>query len=308
MIDPSAQDKHQAQILSLEEKAKADASADLRDALAKLARAAVAGWIDAFGSLDAKATDTEALGRLVATLKGHLADAPTEVAPILTRAVKDAQELGAKQAISQLDKPVKAPKVAVSKQASEAIDAVAPKVGEKLAAAASILDGLSDNAEWDDVQAAVGVAAQGVTAIDRAATWLVNDASNSAVQAVTAKAGIGTVFIGERDACLDCNGYIGLTSDDDGYDTPPIHPNCRCSLAPWSADWAPDDGSESYPEALQREADRSVLKGWSGSDSDAARVRAADALLKAGTDLPKSVKQQAASAVRKGTFGNARVS
>ena len=63
-----------------------------------------------------------------------------------------------------------------------------------------------------------------------------------------------------------------------------------------------DPDSISYPEGLRREAERSVARGFSGSDSNVAKVKAADALLTKGTDLPKSVQAYAQRAVNKGAF------
>lgn len=79
--------------------------------------------------------------------------------------------------------------------------------------------------------------------------------------------------------------------------------NCRCyaipvpqlenyPVMPW------ETGPVTPGDALQREARRSVLRGFSGSDSLPARLRATDALLAVGAGLPRSVEARARAAVR----------
>lgn len=107
----------------------------------------------------------------------------------------------------------------------------------------------------------------------------------------------------ERDACVRCLKYAGQYRTAAGefkagqsFDPsaprpegtlpgPPLHPNCRCELEIIPQSSAPDNA-----KALQREAQRSVLKGWAlASESDAVRTRAAQALLNSNVVAPKSV-------------------
>lgn len=110
---------------------------------------------------------------------------------------------------------------------------------------------------------------------------------------------------------------------------PPLHPNCRCDQEPINLpeplvpvpkgfravsggatvmrgsgypvyDW--EAGEVTPAMALQREAKRSVLRGQSGSDSMPARLRAAGALLAAGSGLPRTVEKRARAAIRAGRF------
>jgi hypothetical protein len=83
--------------------------------------------------------------------------------------------------------------------------------------------------------------------------------------------------------------------------------NCRCSTEPY-------EGSLNYPvapwereettvaQALKREAERAVLRGDAGVDSQPALVRAAGALLARGSGLPVTVQRRARKAVRAGRF------
>ena len=107
----------------------------------------------------------------------------------------------------------------------------------------------------------------------------------------------------ERDACVRCLKYAGQYRSATGafkagqsFDPkaskpegtlpgPPLHPRCRCNLAV-----IPRTAAKDNAQALQREAQRSILKGWAlESESEAARVRAAQALLNGNVVAPKSV-------------------
>jgi hypothetical protein len=165
------------------------------------------------------------------------------------------------------------------------------------------------------VAAANGV----VTDVERAARWLTNrEVNNGAAQVATAL-DAGTMWIAERNACLVCIALAGVIADpgssfpadatfgarpmavwpDGVLERPPRHPNCRCRITPWLG-----SGTDySLSDALRREARRSVLKGWSlPSESENARLQAADRLLQVGANLPTSVEEQARRAVRVGHF------
>lgn len=128
----------------------------------------------------------------------------------------------------------------------------------------------------------------------------------------------GVVWVAERDACVNCIALSGqvarigqpfdgsLTWGDkalqwSGFSgKPPRHPHCRCRLIPW-------DGGQETPNALKREAERSIARGWSlPSESNAARLRALDRLLRQGTGLPPSVVRRARQALAAGNFPQGR--
>ncbi len=80
--------------------------------------------------------------------------------------------------------------------------------------------------------------------------------------------------------------------------------NCRCRLVLWPgrlADFEPTD----LPYALRREAQRSVLRGFTNYASEPMALRAADRLLQRGTLLPRSVVDRARRDVAAGGFGSA---
>lgn len=148
--------------------------------------------------------------------------------------------------------------------------------------------------------------------LERATTTLVNRAGNAGTTAVADAARLSTVWVAETNACVTCLAYSGRVAKPgkafpaglsygrrstvaEPVDHPPAHPNCRCTVEPLNA--------PEYAEALRREADRSVLRGFSlESESMATRIDAASRLLERGVEAPKSVKAYAAAAIKRGEF------
>ena len=125
-------------------------------------------------------------------------------------------------------------------------------------------------------------------------------------------AGIGLVWVAERDACGSCLSMAGSVRDEDGLFFPvtvypprpipwmrdgvaavPLHAHCRCHLRPDTAGLA---------TGLRREAARSVARGWSAYDSLPARLAALDVVIRRG-GLPKTVLARAADDRARGRFG-----
>lgn len=159
-----------------------------------------------------------------------------------------------------------------------------------------------------------------------AAAWVANRSIADGVSSATTAAGERKLWIASRDACLACLAYSGQVSDADGMfqpgrtygdkpvnaepvESPPLHPNCRCRIVPY-AGMAVDIGV-SLPDALAREAQRSVLLGWSNYASRPAKMRAADRLLELGappnragrrtrTGLPQTVQVRARRKIAQG--------
>jgi hypothetical protein len=169
---------------------------------------------------------------------------------------------------------------------------------------------------YRDVTELAGRVNQVVNRLERDTRTAINDAVNRGLYDEAERAGAARLWIAERDACLTCLAYAGqvappgrpfpadLTYGDSSTVktplwTPPAHPSCRCRAVPYLG--MDDDTAGGYPEALQREAHRTVLRGWANA-SEPARVRAADRLLQAGVYAPKTVKDKARRAVRRGTF------
>ena len=141
---------------------------------------------------------------------------------------------------------------------------------------------------------------------------LVNAAGNAGATALADAAGKSTVWVAEVNACVTCLAYSGIVAKP-GKDFPagltygkrstvaepvrhpPAHPRCRCTIEVLNA--------PEYAEALRREADRSVLRGFSlESESMGTRLDAAQRLVERGVDAPKTVIAYAKRAVKDGTF------
>lgn len=138
-----------------------------------------------------------------------------------------------------------------------------------------------------------------VNAMKGAASYAVNAAANEALASAAEQADEKVVFIAERDACVDCITRGGDTGEAALTDPPPLHPWCRCELGTY------DDPA--VPLAMKRESVRSVLRGFSlPSESNAARLRAAQQMLRKGPVAPASVKRYAAAAIKSGKFGAGR--
>lgn len=135
--------------------------------------------------------------------------------------------------------------------------------------------------------------------------------------------GLMVVWVAERNACLVCLALSGSVIDPNSgaaFDeestfgapysamevwprgmplmSPPRHPNCHCRLRIITA------ADTAVPMALRREAQRSVARGWSGSDSKVQRLNAADRLLKHGSTLPKSVQHRSRVDIGRGKFSD----
>lgn len=140
----------------------------------------------------------------------------------------------------------------------------------------------------------------------------VNRGGNEGSTAVADVAELATVWIAETDACVHCLAYSGVIAKPgeafpggltygrksyypDAIKTPPRHPRCRCTVEPLVAG--------EFADALRREADRSVLRGFSlESESMTVRIDAAERLLERGVDAPKSVIAFSRRAVKAGEF------
>jgi hypothetical protein len=163
------------------------------------------------------------------------------------------------------------------------------------------------------------VAANPGPVVARNARWLTNHASNEGLTLV-GEADETSVLIwkAERDACVHCLAYQGHIRVRGGYPPgltfgkkalhnkrvaqPPLHPNCRCTQ------WViAKEAAQGIVTGLKREAQRSILRGWSvESESNVVRVDAARRLLAHNPAMPKSVKAYARSAIREGHFKRGR--
>lgn len=174
-----------------------------------------------------------------------------------------------------------------------------------------------------DVEKAISVAGAGVARVENIVRVATHTAANTGLDSVVDNdRRVVRVWRAERDACVHCLAYAGKVNYGHGYPVgltfgekplhtnpvsgPPLHPNCRCDQILW-VPASGEPGSADIPALLQREAERSILRGFStDGESNIVRVRAADALLRRGTTLPKSVQTYARSAIARGHFSRGR--
>lgn len=284
-------------------------------------------WVTAFGAVQSEPTDAGMLRRILAAIRAAVRRILGPVGPRAQRALDqrlaDAVALGARQ------------HAAFTAEASGRRTRVFPGRPSRglRATAAHIADTVNDRRDraltllqpriatrWSRIVTGIGTARSALSAARAHITWSVNQAVNEGLLAGIRAMGAQKLWVSERDACVSCTAYAGLVADvgDDfpgglswdprqrgrtePLETPPLHPNCRCRVVAWKDSWAVE-GVPSLPEALRREARRSIARGWSlPTESGAARIRAARELLRTGAGLPKSVEEFAALAVRAGRF------
>lgn len=159
------------------------------------------------------------------------------------------------------------------------------------------------------------------TAVRGAVSNVLVEDARTAAHAEARRRGDGWVLIWvpERDACVICTRLAGEhvqpggafnlaltygahnptpwhdTEDADTLTGPPRHPFCRCELHVIHV-----SGLSSARDALQREARRSIAKGWAlPSEGGSVRVKAAKRLLARGPGLPKTVVAETARRLKK---------
>ena len=314
---------HADEAEALEHLAAESASSSLRDQLQAISQWLAVRWVQDFGALTAQA-DPARLPGLLAELRGRISLVQFEPSQQLTYWAERARILGVTQAVAELKLPLPPAlqNAAVGRDTAEAIDKVAATVADRLARAQRVTRAIRSGTHADVIPA-VAVASGAAADVERASRWVTNREVNHGSAQVADALGAGKMWVAERDACLHCIAYSGVIAEPGQHfpsdltfaakplklmspilDRPPLHPHCRCRITPWLG----SDTDYSLSDALKREARRSVLKGWSlPSESENARLQAADRLLQRGAGLPKSVEQTARRAVRLGHFSSRTV-
>lgn len=323
---------HADEVLALEQAAARAATSSLRARLAELYRTFAARWTKQFGSLAVKVPDSPELRILRGDLAMAISAVTLDPHEVLLVYAHRAVKLGVRQAAAEAGARV-AVLASPGIDVLSAIDAGAFTAGRHLAEASR----LAVTSPGDTFHTAVGIPAaranRAVTSIESAATWSVHRGVATGAGAVADELGARLLWLAERDACLSCLGLSGhFTGTHGAFDEnlsgtftgktlsvwpdaaplsgPPLHPRCRCRVTPWlgavavSGELAgepPAIGGLDLPDALQREARRSVVKGWA-LDSEPARLRAADLLLARGARLPETVEAAGRAAVARGGF------
>jgi hypothetical protein len=320
-------------VRDLEDRITDRALGDLDSRFAVLSRRSITAWVAAFGSVQAEAGDPAALRRILTTIRGTIRRFLGSLAPRAQQALDDALTegvlLGARQhavfleeATGRTARPVNS---RPSRDLRRRAAAIGTAIAERRDRALTMLRPQRAR-RWSDVQAGIGVAHSALPAARSHIATSINEAVNEAAQEAIDYQGQRKLWISERDACVTCAAYAGMTvaadaafppglsfdpnqmgRDDRVLDGPPKHPHCRCRIVAWQDNWAPE-GVPSFPDSLRREARRSIARGHSlPTESGASRIRAARELLRTGAGLPKSVEEFAASAVAAGRFANRAV-
>lgn len=334
-------EEHANLILAIEIAAAAAAVAALVDQFGQIQRDIAAAWIKLVGILTGTPTPEQAR-RLADRAAARLRKITVDVSETIREHAQQAASAGRQQALAEVgadpndDSPPE-----LSPELADLIDQADDDVQTRIDAA---VDRLQDKPpeSWDQMTDALSVANQARGTAERAAARAVNAAANEAIILEAERLGGRLVWIAERDACVACLAYSGITAipgtsfpigrtygdkplkpwpDPDFLPGPPLHPRCRCrlmiyfghdtkaatkALAHVPGAWR--SAHVDYPAALRREADRSILRGWSlPSESERTRIRAAQKLLAAGVRAPQSVKDYARRSVRKGTFPSRKV-
>lgn len=305
---------------------RAEAGSDA--ALAAVLASALPAWVAAFGSLSAVGAGA-GLASYLTRIRADTDRATAGLGPRATRITRgildEAVQLGARHVglfahrAGGLAQPRM--KAGIPADAIHAAQAIADAVAAQLRTAARLLTpALVRLTGWRGVIAGVAAARRAVTMVRSAVAWCVHRAANSGAAQTIAALRLQTLWFTEPDACVRCLAYAGLIADADGtfpgglavdptartlgappIDGPPVHPGCRCKLIPWRDAWTPD-GSGSLPALLRDRALRSIATGnGRPSESRAARLRAARALL-AQPGIPATFRRQARMAVADGHF------
>lgn len=319
-------------VRELEDRITARALGDLDSRFAVLSQRSITAWVTAFGSVQAEAGDPATLRRLLTSIRETVRRLLAPLGPRAQQALDDALTeavlLGARQHAAFVEEASAHRARPVSARPSRGLRRRAATIGAAIAErrdrALAMLRPQRAR-RWSDVQAGIGVAHSALPAARAHIATSINEAVNEAAQAAIDGEGEMTLWIAERDACVNCAAYAGMTVAADAdfpaglsWDpsqrgrgaalaSPPKHPNCRCRITAWAEDWAVE-GVPSFPESLRREARRSIARGHSlPTESGASRIRAARELLRTGAGLPKSVEEFAALAVRAGRFADRSV-
>lgn len=239
----------------------------------------------------------------------------TDMRPFLGEAAMEAHRLGVARAAERFVSPAEQAKARSVKpprrRKTVPIDA---NLREELRKAAKIAR--AGVRTQSDAAAVAGKVKAGKRRIEGNARWTANEGINAGTSDVARKMGLRLVWVAERNACLHClahAGYVvepgaffpGLSFDPQAsnipaVEHPPLHPNCRCQTRTTDAPAgpAPLDRSSLNPAArLAAEARRSVVYQWTEYASNPAAMRAAEALLAAGANLPASVEKRARSEI-----------
>ncbi|MEW2311780.1 hypothetical protein AB0918_24590 [Streptomyces sp. NPDC006864] len=327
------QEKQITAIQRIEDRAVKAATEKRFKAIDDAIGSATSNWVKAFGSMSAEGTGSpliemirSALGASNSALKGLEASTISALSEAVGVAVTTAQAQGSAFVEG-----------ASGKAAARRVDVPAVSLSEERAAVkAAVADGLKESkallkksvVERLGLRGILGGLRRARNALGRAKSTIANSVNENVTKTMRATATANKadfeVWVAERDACVNCLKYAGQivkkgedwtggqSWDPNQVDKkakgvrPPLHPHCRCRPVPWNPAWA-REGEVSLPEAISREAERSVARGFSlASESNASRVRALKELLSGSPNFPKTVLERARRDLRNGEFARGR--
>ena len=332
MIAPAlaglAQGEHTDEAAAYEDTVTRQAVGDSDAHMEELLATAAGSWVTAFGSAAAGGAGialVELLAKLAAKVEQTLAGLGQRAVEALRKATPRALNLGVRQAraftraaghrVGAAGRDARA-----NPEADLVLGRLEQTVRNQIDRALALLSpGLIDGQPFGLVAAALGVARAAVSRVRAAIAWAIHQAVNTGARAVADDLHVGRIWIAELDACVNCAAYSGQVIDlgaefdgglsfdpqqrgngPDSIDGPPLHPHCRCRAMPWSPTWRTAAG---LPDFLRQQAAESIAQGLAlPSESGAARIRAASALLASGRTLPPRVAAKARRAVREGHF------
>lgn len=311
--------RHAAQALRLEHGAANRATVPVRAAAVAVSRWSANQWVKTAGGLD-KPLDAIDWARIQPDLVQRLNAGKPDPTPTLPLDVEKAYRLGARQADTALGIPTRD----ITLPKTLPLPDLSAVVGKRWDMADRLLT-TQPIQTFDQLTVALAPAHAAAADVDRDVRTAVNTAVNLASHDAAVEHDTDLLWESLSDACVVCLALSGTVvghdedfpadatfgdkptewwqdPDEPGPLRPPRHLRCRCKAVPYLGHAGPP-GSLTLPQALKREAQRSILRGFSlPSESESVRVRAADRLLKRGTSLPKSVRAYARRAVEQGRF------
>lgn len=321
-----AQGEHTDAVVALEQ-ATADTAVGQTDGqFVALIEKTLAAWTALTAGAGAAAISVETLRRLLASVRAAVRRILGPLGPRAQRALggvlSDAVRLGSQQQAEfyrqAAGRRAATPPPPVSQSLRDLAGDFERIVTERRDRALRLLHSRQAST-WGDILAGIGAGRAAVSAVRAHVAWVVGQAVNDGIAAGIAAVGSRKLWVAERDACTGCLAYAGHVvnvtepfpgglnmdprqrrTDAPGIESPPLHPHCRCRLVPWRDRW---DARDSLPERLRDDALLAVARG-SGrpTESRAARVRAAAALLTSGVHIPPAARRAAQQAARTGRF------
>lgn len=280
-------------------------------------------WLKQFGNLHERQTGRD-FQRVARQLSESLS-VPEAMASKIRDGLNQARRMGAEQGFEEAGSP--AVTLHVSADNGDIVNVV--RDVEATTERAARTTEFTYGGNWSTLEQQARQAQVAANGLVRDVKTRFNTNLNAGIRDAAEHLGAQLLWIAEPDACATCLALSGEVVDigdefditatfakktiawvpEGGLIGPPRHPGCRCRTSLW---FGHDGPGLSMPDALRREAQRSILRGTRlPSESETARLDAADRLLHRiavngsrsyAWQVPKSVKERASRAVKRGHF------